>query len=223
MPRVSTIQRANYPNASFFDLLDTTLSAALSLRPAILREQLNYTNIAHETGVSAATVRNYFQILEDTLLGFTLEPWHGRSNCRLVETAKFYLFDVGVANQLHLESARIAAGSDRFGRAFDHLIINAVRAYLAYSQRDVPVRFWRTSSGFEVDLVLGDMDVAIACKSGMDVRHADLRGLRALADDHATRRRLVVSRVETPRLTDDAIEIVNWRNFCTRLWSGEII
>ena len=60
---------------------------------------------------------NYYQILEDTLLGFTLEPWRKRRKRRLAETAKFYLFDIGVANHLHPEGADVAEGSDRFERA----------------------------------------------------------------------------------------------------------
>lgn len=185
-------------------------------------QQLNHSNIARESGVSASTVRNYFQILEDTLLGFTLEPWRGRQKRRLVETAKFYLFDVGVANQLHPDGAAVTEGSDRFGRAFEHFILNEVRAYLEYRRRDQAVSYWRTSSGFEVDLVIGDMDVAVECKSARELRRGDLKGLRALADEHPARRRLVVSRIAEPRTTDDGIELVPWEHFCTELWADRL-
>ena len=108
-------------------------------------QQLNYANVARETHVSAATVRSYFQILEDTLLGFTLEPWRKAKKRRLVETAKFYLFDVGVANHLNPESSAIAEGSDLFGRAFEHVLLNEVRAFLAYREQAWPLAFWRTA------------------------------------------------------------------------------
>jgi predicted AAA+ superfamily ATPase len=185
-------------------------------------QQVNYANVARETGVSASTVRNYFQILEDTLLGFTLEPWRRRKKRRLVETAKFYLFDVGVANQLHPEAHIIAEGSDRFGRAFEHFVINEVRAYLSYKRLDHPLSYWRTSSGFEVDLIVGDMDVAIECKSTKEIRAADLKGLRTLAEEDTVKRRVVVSRVEKPRSTEDGIDILPWRSFCRELWDGEL-
>jgi len=185
-------------------------------------QQLNHSNIARESGVSASTVRNYFQILEDTLLGFTLDPWRGRQKRRLVETAKFYLFDVGVANQLHPDGAAVSEGSDRFGRAFEHFILNEVRAYLEYRCRDDAVSYWRTSSGFEVDLVIGDMDVAVECKSAREIRRGDLKGLRALADEHLARRRLVVSRIAEPRTTDDGIELVPWEHFCAELWADRL-
>ncbi|MFQ5512738.1 MAG: ATP-binding protein [Candidatus Krumholzibacteriia bacterium] len=186
-------------------------------------QQINYANFARETGVSASTVRNYFQILEDTLLGFTLEPWRRRKKRRLVETAKFYLFDVGVANQLHPEAQTVAEGSDRFGRAFEHFVLNETRAYLSYRRLDHPVSYWRTSSGFEVDLVVGGMELAIECKSKREVRAADLKGLRALSEEHVPRRKIVVSREKKRRTTEDGIEIMPWREFCGELWGGRLI
>ena len=186
-------------------------------------EQINFANFARETGVSANTVRNYFQILEDTLLGFTLEPWRKRVKRRLVETAKFYFFDVGIANQLHPESRLIAEGSNRFGVAFEHFLINEVRAFLSYRGLDIPLSYWRTSSGFEVDLIVGNMLVAIESKSSRTVRSNDLKGLRALADEHPGLRRILVSRVETARTTEDGIEIVPWREFCEELWAGRVV
>jgi predicted AAA+ superfamily ATPase len=186
-------------------------------------QQINYANIARETGVSASTARNYFQILEDTLLGFTLEPWRQRKRRRLVETSKFYFFDVGVANQLHPEARIITEGSDIFGRSFEHFVLNEVRAFLSYNRLDHPVSYWRTSSGFEVDLIVGNMDLAIECKSTREIRTADLKGLRALDEEHALRRKVVVSRAEKPRMTEDGIEILPWRNFCRDLWDGTFI
>jgi len=183
-------------------------------------QQINYASFARDTGVSSSTVRNYFQILEDTLLGFTLEPWRRRQKRRLVETAKFYLFDIGVANQLHPEAKLVAPGSDRFGRAFEHFVLNEVRAYLAYRRLDHPIRYWRTSSGFEVDLIVGDLELALECKAAREVRSADLRGLRALNEEHSARRSVVVSRVETPRIAEGGIEVLPWRDFCEDLWNG---
>jgi predicted AAA+ superfamily ATPase len=186
-------------------------------------QQTNYANFARETGVSASTVRNYFQILEDTLLGFTLEPWRKRKKRRLVETAKFYLFDIGVANQLHPEGQIVAAGSDRFGRAFEHFILNEVRAYIEYEHRNIPITYWRTSSGFEVDLIVGNMDLAMECKSAREIRMDDMRGLRALIEENSPKRAVIISRVERPRTTDDGIEILPWRDFCKSLWDGRMI
>jgi predicted AAA+ superfamily ATPase len=186
-------------------------------------QQLNYANVARETGVSSSTVRNYFQILDDTLLGFTLDPWKKRKKRRLADTAKFYLFDIGIANQLHPESSTVSEGSDRYGFAFEHFMLNEVRAVLEYGMLEQPLSFWRTSSGFEVDLIVGDMELAIEFKSGRELRGTDLKGLRALLEEHTPRRSLVVTRGEQRRKTEDGIEIVPWRDFCTQLWNGELL
>lgn len=184
--------------------------------------QLNYANVSRETGVSPGTVRSYFQILEDTLLGFALEPWRKTKKRRLVDTAKFYLFDAGVANYLHPESTRVTEGSDLFGRGFEHFLLNEVRAYLAYRRLEVPLAFWRTHSGFEVDLVAGDMELALEFKASKRTGAHDLRGLRALREENRVRRSILVSNQETVRATEDGIELLPWREFCRRLWDGEI-
>lgn len=186
-------------------------------------QQINYANIARETGVSPGTVRSYFQILDDTLLGYTLEPWRKTARRRLVETAKYYLFDVGVARALHPEAARVTEGSDLYGRAYEHFLLNEVRAYLAYRRDDRPLAFWRTHSGFEVDLIVGDLEAALEFKSNRQVRDADYRGLRRLKEEHRVRRSIIVARTEEPRTTDDGIEILPWRSFCSQLWDGAIV
>ncbi len=185
--------------------------------------QLNFANVARESGVSASTVRNYYQILKDTLLGFELLPWRKKAKRRLVETAKFYLFDTGVANQLNLEVQRVQPGSDSYGRAFELFLINEVRAFLAYRQIGRPLSYWRTSSGFEVDLIIGDMELALEFKSSQEVRAADLKGLRALAEEHNIKRRIVVSRDMVRRKMQDGIELMPWSEFCSLLWQGELI
>ena len=186
-------------------------------------QQMNYANIARETGVSASTVRAYYQILNDTRLGYTLEPWRKSVRRRLVETAKYYLFDVGVARALHPALPAIAEGSDLYGRAFEQFLIGEVRAYLSYSRKDHPLTFWRTHSGFEVDLIVGDMELALEFKSGRRLREADLRGLRALHEERPPARSVVVAGIDEPRRTDDGIEVMPWRVFCAQLWAGALI
>jgi predicted AAA+ superfamily ATPase len=184
--------------------------------------QLNYANVARECGVAASTVRSYFQILQDTLLGFELPAWRQVVKRRLTETAKFYLFDVGVANSLNPELREVREGSDVYGRAFEHLLINEVRAYLAYHRLDWPLCYWRTSAGLEVDLVAGAMEVALEFKASRDVRREEMKGLLALREEHPRGRSILVSREARPR-TAGAIEIMPWHDFCRRLWAGEIL
>jgi len=185
-------------------------------------ELLNYTNVGREAGVSAKVVRGYFDILEDTYLGFRVAPWTRSRRRRLVETEKFYLFDVGVANHLARRTPRI--GSSEFGKSFEHFVLMELMAYRAYRQPDLEIRFWRTAHGQEVDFVVGnmssDMDLALEIKASKRVHTGDLRGLRVLAEEAAPRRRIVVCLEDESRTTTDNIEILPWRSFLERLWAG---
>jgi predicted AAA+ superfamily ATPase len=183
-------------------------------------ELLNYTNVGRETGVSAKVVRNYFQILEDTLLGFRIPPWRKVSNRRLIETEKFYLFDVGVANYLARRVPRI--GTPEFGNSFEHYILMELKAYQAYRNPELDIRYWRTSTGFEVDFILGDMNVAIEVKGSHRIHSTHTRGLRALLEEHTVKQAVIVSLEKQPRKPDSYIEVLPWKVFLETLWSGEL-
>ena len=141
----------------------------------------------------------------------------------MVESAKFYLLDVGVANYLHPESKTVVEGTDLFGRGFEHFLLNEVRAYLSYRGLNTPLSYWRTSSGLEVDLIVGDLEVAIQFKPSREVRGPDLKGLRALLGERTVHDSLVVSREERARRTEDGIEILPWRNLCRQLWEQRFL
>ncbi len=183
---------------------------------------INYANMARECGVSAKTVKEYYQILEDTLLGHTLPPWRKTKNRRLIETAKFYLFDTGVARALS-GMHNIQRGMDEFGRAFEHFMMEDVRAYLSYRERNLPMAFWRTSTGMEVDLIVGDMDLAVEFKASKRADERDTRGLRALMDDQKVKRAVLVSLDSSTRKLSNGIEMLPWQSFCQRLWMGELV
>jgi predicted AAA+ superfamily ATPase len=182
-------------------------------------ELLNYVNVAQETGVSAKVARSYFEILEDTLLGFRLAPWTKSRKRRTVRTEKFYLFDVGVAN--YLARRRPVVGGSDFGKSFEHYILLEVMNYRRYRDPDLPVFFWRTSTGHEVDIILGEMDLAIEVKARPRVHDGDLRSLAALAEENRVRRRVVVGLEREPRV-QHGIEILPWRAFLEALFAGEL-
>ena len=182
-------------------------------------ELVNYVNIARETGVSHKVVRTYFDILEDTYLGFRIPPWRRSKNRRLITTEKFYLFDVGVANYLAGRQAKI--GSSEFGKAFEHYILMELKAYQAYRNPDWPITFWRTSTGREVDFLLGDKDLAVEIKGASRVHEGDIRGLQALLEDGPVKKCCLVCLEKQPRRPTKEIEVLPWDLFIERLWSGE--
>ncbi len=181
---------------------------------------INYATIARDCGVSAKTVREYYQILEDTLLGHTLEPWRKSKKRRLIETAKFYLFDPGVVRALS-GMRHIQPGSEEFGRAFEHFLIEEVRAYLSYAERYLPLSFWRTSTGLEVDLLIGGLALAIEFKATPAVDERHTKGLRALLADQRVKNAIVVSLDPVPRQLSGGIIVYPWQMFCQKLWAGD--
>lgn len=181
-------------------------------------ELINYVNIGRETGVSHKRVRGYVEILEDTLLGFRVPPWRKSRNRRMIQTEKFYLFDVGVANFLTGRAPR--AGTPEFGKSFEHYLLMELKAYQAYRQPELPIHFWRTSTGYEVDFLLGDREVAIEIKGSSRVHEGDLRSLAALREDGLVKHCLVVCLEKEPRRLRGGIEVLPWKLFLDRLWGG---
>ncbi len=198
-----------------------SFSEFLHIASVTCGEILNYTNVARETGVSAKVVRNYFQILEDTLLGYRLLPWKKTPDRRLIESEKFYLFDIGVANYLARQKPKI--GSREFGKAFEHFMMMELKAYQAYRNPELPLHYWRTSSGLEVDFILGDMECAIEIKTSKRIDSSAAKALKSLRSSHTVKRSIIVSFESEPKKLNDGIECLPWKLFLEMLWADQII
>ncbi|MBI2318621.1 MAG: DUF4143 domain-containing protein, partial [Betaproteobacteria bacterium] len=183
---------------------------------------VNFANIARDCGVSAPTVREYFQILTDTLLGRFLAAWTRRPKRRTIQAPKFYFADVGVVNAL-ARRGRLEPGSELFGHAFESWIHHELQAHSCYRRPGRELAYWRLASGIEVDFILGDMEAAVEAKASPRVTSDHMKGLRALAVDHPrVRRRIVVCLEPRARRTADGIEILPWRRFAEELWSDAL-
>ena len=182
-------------------------------------ELLNYNNVARESGVSAKVVRSYFDILETTMLGFNIASWKSSKTRRLIQTKKFYLFDIGISN--YLTRRQPTEGTPEFGKSFEHFILMELQAYRAYRNPDMDIAYWRTSTGYEVDFILGDKEIALEIKSGKMVHDIDLRSLKALREDGKIKNLIVVSQEKYPREVGE-IKIMPWTTFLDRLWDGDL-
>jgi predicted AAA+ superfamily ATPase len=182
---------------------------------------LNYTSVANDTGIPVRTVREHYQMLEDTLIGFQLPPYRRSLKRKPVATAKFYLFDVGVANAL-MKRGQIRPGSELYGPALEHQVFLELRAFLDYRRIDRPLTFWRTHAGHEVDFVVGD-DVAIEVKASRRISAADVRGLSALGDETKLKTRIVVSTEPHARTTDEGVLVLPAPAFFDGLWADRVI
>ncbi len=182
-------------------------------------QTINYSSVGSDCGVAASTVREYFSILEDTLIGFTVEPWMASRRRKAIQTAKFYLFDTGVTHML-AGTETLDRNSDLFGKSFEQWIGMELRAYVSYRRLKVSLLFWRSTSGHEVDFLIGNA-LAIEVKSTTKVVAQDLRGLRALAEESVFSTLIYVSHDKIDRNVD-GILCYHWQTFVTKLWGDEL-
>lgn len=184
-------------------------------------EMVNYTNIASDCGVSAITIKEYFQILEDTLIGRFVPSFQKKPKRRVILAPKFYYFDIGIANYL-LKRGTIEMGSEAFGSAFEHFIYHELYAHSNYSEGNYTISYWRTTSQIEVDFILGDHEVAIEVNGTDNVQLRHLKGLKSFSEEYEVKKLLVVSNDPFERVVGN-VTVLPWRIFLQRLWEGDII
>lgn len=163
-----------------------------------------------------------FQILIDTLIGRLLPAFRMRRKRRLVTSPKFFFFDI--APVIHFaRRGSVSPGSELFGRAFEHYLFMEITTHSSYSEKFYPVSYWRTTSGIEVDFILGDHEVAVEAKATEQANPSHLKGLRRFREEYQVRRSILVTLDARPRMTDDGIEILPWNRFLEMLWEGKLL
>lgn len=181
-------------------------------------EIVNMEGLSSDTGIPSNTLREYFSILEDTLLGSMLNPFKRAVHRKAISRAKFYFFDVGVSNVL-AKRGLVRPKSELFGKAFEHFIHNEIRACLSYKRDDRTLSFWRDRYGNEVDFILGD-DTAIEVKTSHFVGGKHAKGLSLISEEIPFKNKIIVSFDPHPRLIGDIL-VLPYENFLNRLWEGE--
>jgi predicted AAA+ superfamily ATPase len=184
-------------------------------------EMLNYESVASDCGVSANTVKAYYKILCDTLLGFEVPAYTKVIKRKLTKASRFYFFDVGIANYL-TGRHHLAPKTPEYGHAFEHLVMQEIAAYLGYSNSEEKLTYWHTYDNQEVDAVIGDARVAIEIKSTDSVQASHKKGLAEFAKEHPNVRQILVSRDRVTRRSGD-IDLYYVTDFFKELWEGMII
>lgn len=183
-------------------------------------EMLNYANIASDCGVSAKTVKSYFQILYDTLIGYEIPAFRKEIKRKVVQAPRFYYFDVGLANYL-MGRHSLKRGTDDYGHAFEHFVIQEIIAYKGYNDKRDTISYWHTYDKKEVDVIIGDAKVAIEIKSTEHVETKHKKGLKAFKEEHPDCRLILVSLDPITRKSDDK-ELIYVLDFLKMLWGGEV-
>lgn len=185
--------------------------------------EINYSNIASDVMMSRDSIREWYGILYDTMIGFAIPPYTRTKKRKAVETERFYYFDVGLVRFL-LNLTEVSETHSEYGKLFESYIAQELSAYLDYGRKRERLSYWRTrQSSFEVDFTIGDQ-VAVETKTTKLVNEKkDLRGLRALKEEGIFKKYIVVSRDEISRTTDDGILLLPWTVFLDELWDGKIV
>jgi len=184
-------------------------------------EIVNFSSIARDCGVSSVTVKDYFQILQDTLLGFMLHPFTKKIKRVPIESSKFYFFDMGITRALR-RMLVIQEGSVEFGHFFEHFILMEIRAFLSYFNHYKNIYFWRTQCGKEVDLVIGEAEWAIEIKTSKHKSMKDFKGLIAFGEEFPHARLIAITFDDSKRIIDRKIEVFPWQLFLKQLWNNQL-
>lgn len=177
-------------------------------------ELVNYSNIARESAVTNHTVREYYKILEDTLLGFFLMPYGKSIRKRMAKHPKFYFFDPGVVtaltNRLRVE---LQENSYEFGNAFEHFFILEIIRLNRYFRLDLELSFYRTERGSEVDCIIvtpAGKTIAVEIKSTTNPSSSMLKGLFSFKEKVANAQLILACRMEAAQSMKDVM-VLPWQ------------
>jgi len=164
---------------------------------------VNFSKIAREVRASAPTVQTYFEILEDTLVGFLLEPFYESVRKRQRDNPKFYFFDTGVQRALNRTlTVELKPQTYAFGHAFEHFVVNEINRLQSYAKKDFRLSYLRTKDGVEIDLIIerpGLKRALVEIKSTERVTEDDVRALQRLGNDIANSETFCLSLDPTPK------------------------
>jgi predicted AAA+ superfamily ATPase len=177
---------------------------------------VNFTNVANDSQVARTTVYEYFEILKDTLVLHELPAWRKSKKRKPLASSKYYFFDVGVVAAL--QGREFRPGTPEFGEAFETYLMHELLSYSDYVSGE-PLTYWRSTSGFEVDFIIGD-HTAVELKAKENLSPQDIKPMVALAEEKKLKRYLCVSLEPRRRKLGD-VTALPFREFLDELWDGE--
>lgn len=177
---------------------------------------VNYESISSDAAVPVKSVAEYFQILEDTMIGSLLPAYQKTKKRKAITTGKFYFFDSGVSNVLS-NRLPIRRRTEAFGDALEHFVWMELRAYLSYREIRKPLSYWRSTSNIEVDFVIGD-EMAIEVKGTERLADRHMAGLKAFSEDVKLKHKIIVCCESSPRRVGD-IQVLPIHYFLKELWN----
>ncbi len=194
-------------------------SRFLDIAAACDGQPVNMSNIARECGVSSVTVKQYYQILEDTFLAYRVPGWARSTRKQLLRSPRYYLFDPGVTNALVKNYGGEIDLVTR-GRRFEQLFVHHCVALSSYMRRHLDLHHWRTNHGAEVDLLLcrgSRILAAVEIKSSRRLGPADASGLRRFREEHGRVPCFIVTIGARTRELAHGITVMDWKTFLQKV------
>lgn len=175
----------------------------------------NLTKLSQESGVSSPTIKEYFSILEDTMIVERVDPYVKNARKRILSSSRYYFFDTGARNALARLPLIPELLKTQKGVLFKHAVILELIRRIRLLKTNHKVYYWRTSGGAEVDCVLESHDelIPIEIKSASQISQRDLTGLRSFIADYGenVKQAFVVTMGKRPEKMDEKITIVPWQ------------
>lgn len=183
-------------------------------------EMINFTKLANDCQVPPSTVTEYVGLLEDTLIGFLLPAWTESKKRKAIKTGKFYFFDPGITHTL-AQTETLDRNSDLYGKSFEQFICMELRAYLSYRRQKLPLTYWRSKNGHEVDFLLGTK-TAIEVKASKKISKNDFKGLKYLKEEGVFQNLILVSQDPVSTFSDHILALP-WKKFLSDLWKDKFV
>jgi len=175
---------------------------------------LNYNKIAVDVGVDHKTIQRYYQILEETLVGLFLEPYHRSVRKSQRKSPKFYLFDIGVARALSRNLTNsVVSQSYGFGRLFEQFIVLELHKANSYLERDFRFSYFKTSDGAEIDIIIerpGRPLALVEIKSTDEIHPRHTASLVRLREEFGENEAFLICREKAPRVVD-GVRVLPWQ------------
>jgi predicted AAA+ superfamily ATPase len=183
-------------------------------------EMINFTKLANDCQVPPSTVTEYVGLLEDTLIGFLLPAWTESRKRKAIKTGKFFFFDPGITHML-AGTRTLDRNSNLYRKSFEQFICMELRAYLSYRRKKIPLTYWRSKNGHEVDFLMGTR-TAIEVKATKKVSRNDLKGLKYLKEEDVFQNFILVSQDPISTLTDNILTLP-YQKFLSGLWKDKFV
>ena len=177
---------------------------------------VNFTKVSNDAQVARTTVYEYFEILKDTLILHELPAWRKSKKRKPLASSKYYFFDVGIVATLQGRVFR--PGTPEYGEGFETYLFHELMCYRDYIRQE-PLSYWRSSSGFEVDFIIGD-HTAVEVKAKENISPHDIKALQAIAEEKILKRYLCVS-LEPRMRRIGVVTILPYEEFLDNLWNGD--